>query len=129
MRRRSFTRPVTGPEFLSLQARDLNASREFYENYLGLVCSPAGPPHAVVFDTRPIAFVLRDLVPGADLDAVAQPGIGAAIWMHATDVQDLHDARVADGHTIVSAPIDGPVGRAFTFADLDGYHVTLHDGA
>lgn len=29
----------------------------------------------------------------------AQPGIGAAIWLHATDI---HDALVADGRTIVS---------------------------
>jgi predicted enzyme related to lactoylglutathione lyase len=28
---------------------------------------------------------------------------------------------------IVSAPIDGPFGRTFTFADPDGYQVTLHD--
>jgi len=26
-------------------------------------------------------------------------------------------------------PIDGPFGRTFTFADPDGYHVTLHDRA
>ena len=30
---------------------------------------------------------------------------------------------------IVSAPIDGPFGRTFTFADPDGYQVTLHDRA
>ena len=71
--------PVTGPDFISLQTRDLAASQAFYEQYLGLVRSPAGPPHAVVFTTTPIAFGLRDLVPGTDLDAVAQPGIGAAI--------------------------------------------------
>ncbi|WP_455428624.1 VOC family protein [Klenkia terrae] len=58
-----------------------------------------------------------------------QPGIGAAVWLHATDVQDIHDALAADGHRIVSAPIDGPFGRTFTFADPDGYHVTLHDRA
>jgi ADP-ribose pyrophosphatase YjhB (NUDIX family) len=63
------------------------------------------------------------------LASVAQPGIGAAIWLHATDVQAIHDALVADGHTIVSAPIDGPFGRTFTFADPDGYQVTLHDRA
>lgn len=119
--------PVTGPDFISLQARDLGASRAFYEKYLGLVRSPAGPPHAVVFETTPIAFALRDVVPGTDLDAAARPGIGAAIWLHATDVQAIHDALVADGHTIVSEPIDGPFGRTFTFADPDGYHVTLHD--
>ena len=121
--------PVTGPDFISLQARNLDASQAFYEKYLGLVRSPAGPPHAVVFETTPIAFALRSVVAGADLDAVSQPGIGAAIWMHATDVQEIHDALVADGHTITSAPIDGPFGRTFTFADLDGYHVTLHDRA
>lgn len=121
--------PVTGPDFISLQTRDLDASQAFYERYLGLVRSQAGPPHAVVFETTPIAFALRDLVPGTDLDAVSQPGIGAAIWLHATDVQAMHDALVTDGHRIVSAPIDGPFGRTFTFADPDGYHVTLHDRA
>ncbi len=119
--------PVTGPDFISLQTRDLDASQRFYERYLGLVRSPAGPPHAVVFATTPIAFALRDLVPGTDLDAVTQPGIGAAIWLHATDVQAIHDALVADGHRIVAEPIDGPFGRTFTFADPDGYQITLHD--
>jgi predicted enzyme related to lactoylglutathione lyase len=128
-KRRSIIMPATGPDFISLQARDLAASQAFYEQYLGLVRSQAGPPHAVVFQTKPIAFALRDLVPGTDLASVAQPGIGAAIWLHATDVQAIHDALAADGHTIISAPIDGPFGRTFTFADPDGYQVTLHDRA
>ncbi len=121
--------PVTGPDFISLQTRDLSAAQAFYERYLGLVRSPAGPPHAVVFDTKPIVFALRDLIPGTDLDSVAQPGIGAAIWLHATGVQQIHDALVAGGHTIVNAPFDGPFGLTFTFADLDGYQITLHDRA
>lgn len=119
--------PALGPDFISLQVRDLDAAQAFYERYLGLVRSPAGPPHAVVFATQPIAFALRDLVPGTDLDAVPRPGIGAAIWLRATEVQGIHDALVADGHRIVADPIDGPFGRTFTFADPDGYHVTLHD--
>ncbi|MFS0734937.1 VOC family protein [Microbacterium sp. 1P10UB] len=121
--------PVTGPDFISLQARDLAASQAFYEQYLGLVRSQSGPSHAVVFETSPIAFALRDIVPGTDMDAAPEPGIGAAIWLHATDVQAIHDALVADGHTIVSAPIDGPFGRTFTLADPDGYRITLHDRA
>jgi len=118
-----------GPDFISIQVRDLDASQAFYERYLGLVRSPAGPPHAVVFDTAPIAFALREVVPGVDLAAVPQPGIGVALWLRATDVQAIHDALAADGRTIVAAPIDGPFGRTFTFADPDGYHVTLHDRA
>ena len=78
--------PATGPDFISLQARDLATSQAFYEQYLGLVRSPAGPPHAVVFDTTPIAFALRDVVSGTDLDGAAHPGTGTAIWIHATDV-------------------------------------------
>ncbi|OUD86518.1 hypothetical protein BC477_00890 [Clavibacter michiganensis subsp. michiganensis] len=44
-------------------------------------------------------------------------------------MQGIHDALVADGHRIVTAPFDGPFGRTFAFADPDGYHVTLHDRA
>ena len=121
--------PATGPDFISLQVRDLDASQAFYEKYLGLVRSPAGPPHAVVFETTPIAFALRDLLPGTDLDSAAQPGVGVALWLHATEVQAIHDALVADGHPIAAAPIDGPFGRTFTFVDPDGYQVTLHDRA
>ncbi len=121
--------PVTGPDFINLQATDLAASQAFYEQYLGLVRSQAGPPHAVVFETTPIAFALRDVIPGTDIASTPQPGIGAAIWLHATGVQEIHDALVADGHAIVSAPIDGPFGRTFTFADPDGYQITLHDKA
>jgi predicted enzyme related to lactoylglutathione lyase len=121
--------PVTGPDFISLQVSDLDASQAFYEQYLGLVRSQAGPPHAVVFETTPIAFALRDIMTGTDFASIAQPGIGAAIWLHATGVQTIHDALVADGHTIVAAPIDGPFGRTFAFADPDGYQITLHDRA
>ncbi|RIJ51497.1 VOC family protein [Clavibacter lycopersici] len=121
--------PATGPDFISLQVTDLDASRAFYERYLGLVRSPAGPPHAVVFTTTPIAFALRDVIPGTDIAGTPQPGIGAALWLHATDVQGIHDALAADGHRIVTAPFDGPFGRTFAFADPDGYQVTLHDKA
>ncbi|WP_018155876.1 VOC family protein [Demetria terragena] len=121
--------PATGPDFISLQVRDLAASQAFYEQYLGLVRSSSGPPHAVVFETTPIAFAVREVVPGTDLSTVAQPGVGAAIWLHASDVQAIHDVLNADGYPIVSAPVDGPFGRTFTFADPDGYHITLHDRA
>ncbi|MFD7760309.1 VOC family protein [Streptomyces microflavus] len=121
--------PATGPDFISFQVRDLDVSQAYYERYLGLVRSQAGPPHAVVFETKPIAFAVRDALPGTDLASIPQPGVGAEIWLHATDVQAIHDALAADGHTIVSAPVDGPFGRTFTFADPDGYQVTLHDRA
>jgi predicted enzyme related to lactoylglutathione lyase len=117
--------PASGPGFISLQVRDYDASAVFYETYLGLTRQP-GPPHAVVFDTEPASFAVRSPLPGVDLDSVPQPGVGVGIWLHATDAQEIHDRMVADGITITSAPVDGPFGRTFTFADPDGYQITLH---
>jgi len=118
--------PATGPDFISLQVRDLERSAAFYEQYLGLTRNPAGPPHAVVFATKPVAFAVRDPLPGVDLDRLQQPGEGIAVWLHAPDAQEIHDALAEGGATIVTAPFDGPFGRTFTFADPDGYQITLH---
>ncbi|GLK16879.1 VOC family protein [Herbiconiux flava] len=118
----------SGPGFISLQVRDLDASAAFYETHLGFT-RQAGPPHAVVFATVPAAFAVRSALPGVDLDAIPQPGIGVAIWLHTPDTQAVHDTLVEAGVTIVAEPIDGPFGRTFTFADPDGYQITLHDRA
>jgi len=121
--------PVTKLDFVSLQVRDLERSASFYRDTLGLAPAPFSPPHAVVFGVGPAAFAVRSVVEGVDLDSVIQPGLGIALWMHATEVQQLHDALVAAGATIVVAPFDGPFGLTFTFADPDGYQITLHDRA
>ena len=116
-----------GPDFISLQVRDLERSAAFYEQHLGLVRAEVSPPHAVVFATRPIPFAVREPLPGVDLDAIAQPGVGIGLWVRADDAQRMHDDLVAAGATITSAPVDGPFGHTFTFADPDGYQVTIHD--
>jgi predicted enzyme related to lactoylglutathione lyase len=70
--------------------------------------------------------LVRDPLPGVDLDALGRPGAGIALWLHAPDAQEIHDALADAGTTIVAEPFDGPFGRTFTFADPDGYQVTLH---
>ncbi|WP_129336570.1 VOC family protein [Cellulomonas endophytica] len=119
---------VTGPDFLALQVRDVEASATFYERHLGLRRAPVSPPHAVVFATSPVAFAVRAPLPGFDLDAATpRPGAGVALWLLADDGQGVHDALVGAGVEILVAPVDGPFGRTFTFADPDGYAVTIHD--
>jgi predicted enzyme related to lactoylglutathione lyase len=117
-----------GPDFISLQVRDLDAAVAFYEERVGLDRAPVSPPHAVVFATEPIAFAVRELLADTDLDG-GQPGLGVAVWVKVQDAQALHDRLAAAGVTIVTAPFDGPFGRTFAFRDLDGYVITLHDGA
>ena len=118
---------ATGTDFISLQVRDLERSCCLLRAVPGPEALPRGPPVRGWFDTKPIALAVRDVAPGTDLYVIAQPGQGMALWLHAPDAQDIHDALAAAGTTIVSAPVDGPFGRTFTFADPDGYQVTLHD--
>ena len=118
---------VTRPDFIALQVRDLDRAARFYETSLGLRRLPGGPPGAVVFHTTPIYFAVREPLPGVDLEAVARPGLGVALWLRADDAQALHDDLAAAGVPIVAPPFDGPFGRTFTFADPDGYAVTIHD--
>jgi predicted enzyme related to lactoylglutathione lyase len=115
---------VVGPSFISLQVRDLEASARFYEDRLGLTRAQVSPPHGVVFDTKPIPFAVRE--PLVDLDATDKLGWGVALWFKTEDVEKIHADLVEHGVRIVTEPFDGPFGRTFAFADLDGYVVTLH---
>lgn len=65
---------VTGPSFIALQVRDLEASARFYTDRLGLARAPGSPPGAVVFATEPIPFAVRE--PVVDLDAANRLGWG-----------------------------------------------------
>ncbi len=118
---------VHGPDFVALQVRDLERAAAFYEQRLGLRRAPGGPPHAVVFDTRPVAFAVREPLPGVDLDGVHRPGLGVALWLSADDAQGVHDDLATAGVAIAAPPVDGPFGRTFSFVDPDGYVVTVHD--
>lgn len=120
--------PVNGPDFISIQVSDLERSAAFYEEHLGLTRQP-GPPHAVVFDTKPIAFAVREPAEGFDPTAEAVPSGGVGLWFHAPGAQAIHDALVSADVAIAVAPVDGPFGRTFTFVDPDGYRITLHDRA
>lgn len=118
---------VTGPDFIALQVRDVRRSAEFYETRLGLHRATAAPLGAVVFATNPIPFAVRELLPGVDLDLTPRPGLGVALWLSCDDAQALHDSLAAAGTVILSAPAPSPFGLTFTFADPDGYAVTVHD--
>lgn len=116
---------LTGPDFVALQVRDLAASARFYQETVGLPVNPDGPPHAVVFDTSPIPFAVRE--PLVDLDAASRLGWGVALWFACDDADALYARLGAAGVTIAQPPADGAFGRQFTFVDPDGYAVTVHD--
>ena len=114
---------LLGPDFLNLQVRDLSASRAFYTELLGLkVDERFDTPEIVVFDTNSIPFALS--AAKVNLHEAPQAGWGMTLWLDCDHVNELHARLQAAGATIITPPYDSPFGRAFVFADSDGYRIT-----
>jgi predicted enzyme related to lactoylglutathione lyase len=118
---------VSGPDFLALQVRDMANSRRFYTERLGLRVAPQSPPGAIVFQTTPIPFAIRE--PMVDLDSVQRLGWGVALWIACDDADALATSLEQAGIDLVQRPQDGPFGRQFSVADPDGYVLTIHGKA
>lgn len=115
---------LLGPDFISLQVRDLSASRTFYMEKLGFTIDERfNTPDFVLFDTSTIPFALSEAK--AKLDGT--PGLGVVLWLDCDHVNELHAALEGAGATIITPPYDGPFGRTFVFADPDGYRITANE--
>ncbi len=116
---------LLGPDFISLQVRDLSASRAFYTDILGLRVDPRfDTPTGVAFDDTTIPFAISEAT--VNLDEAPQPGWGVALWFDCDKVDELYARLEAAGVTILKPPFDGPFGRTFIFADPDGYRITVN---
>ncbi|MGC8618810.1 MAG: VOC family protein [Thermoplasmata archaeon] len=115
---------IKGPDFVALQVNDIEASRKFWIETIGLKQLPKAPPGAVLFDTKPIQFAIR--TPQVDLKAVNHLGWGIALWMHADNVEALYNSLVKKKVVILQKLESGAFGKQFTFSDIDGYSVTVH---
>jgi predicted enzyme related to lactoylglutathione lyase len=117
---------LLGPDFISLQVRDLAVSRKFYTEVLGLTVDERfDTPDFVLFDTNSIPFGLSKA--RVNLAEVPQPGSGVTLWIDCDAVDEQHARMQAAGATIVQPPFDSPFGRAFIIADPDGYRITVNE--
>ena len=116
---------IAGPDFITLHVRNLEASRHFYADLLGLEASPEKRPNAVAFSTRTIGFAIRQAE--IDLEAVSQLGYGIVLWLRADDSAALLEKLKGQGVTVTQELSDGPFGKTFTLRDPDGYLITFHD--
>jgi predicted enzyme related to lactoylglutathione lyase len=117
---------LLGPDFISLQVRNLSASRTFYTELLGFtVDEQFNAPDFVLFDTNSIPFGLS--AAKVNLGEAPQPGWGMTLWIDCDQVNALHEKLAAAGATIITPPYDSPFGRALVFADPDGYRITANE--
>jgi predicted enzyme related to lactoylglutathione lyase/quinol monooxygenase YgiN len=114
---------LIGPNFIALQVRDLEASKAFYVERMGLTPMPQSPPDAVVFKTEPMPFGIRK--PLVDLEATSLLGWGVSLWIAANNADVLHAQLSEAAVPIVLPPANGPFGRFFAFRDPDGYTITV----
>lgn len=118
---------AVGPNFLTLQVRDLERARSFYADVMRFPQEPDSKnPNAVVFDTAPIRLALRKA--SVDLDSVSELGWGVVIWVKAADPDRLAKELAERDVTITKPPCDGFCGREFQFRDPDGYELTVYEG-
>ena len=117
---------LLGPDFISLQVRNVSVSRTFYTEILGLPIDPRfNTPDFVLFDSSTIPFALSEAK--LNLDEAPRPGWGVTLWIDCDNVNALHTKLAAAGTTIIKQPFDGPFGRTFIFADPDGYQITVNE--
>jgi predicted enzyme related to lactoylglutathione lyase len=115
-----------GPDFITLQVRDLETSKHFYGEVLGLKTSPEVRPNAVAFATQPVGFAIRKAQ--IDLDTISKLGHGVILWFHCEDAAALCKHLQEQNVPITQGLADSPFGKTFTFRDPDGYLITMHDG-
>jgi predicted enzyme related to lactoylglutathione lyase len=118
---------VTGsPGFISIAVTDVVRSAAFYERYLGGIRDTFdfGPDSAVFvgWPTLALSAARRPGQPGPSPETTS-----IQLWWRASDAQALYELAVAGSVRILAEPFDGPFGRTFAMADLDGYRITIYE--
>jgi catechol 2,3-dioxygenase-like lactoylglutathione lyase family enzyme len=83
---------LLGPDFISLQVRDLSTSRAFYTGVLGLTVDPQfETPEVIVFDSTTIPFALRQST--VNLDEAIWRALHRVAWLNSTQTPESCSPR------------------------------------
>ena len=110
--------------FASLQVKNLEASKDFYEKKLGFEIGDTNP-QACVFKYNQVEASFAIRTPLEPLEGIVL-GIGVALWFAIDkNVEELKEGFIVNGITTAGPIIETPFGRAFHVTDLDGYKLTF----
>ncbi|PBJ15705.1 VOC family protein [Flavobacterium sp. ACN6] len=110
--------------FASVQVKNLEASKNFYEKKLGFEIGNTNPQACIFkYNEGQASFAIRtplEPIEGKEL------GTGVALWFAVDEnVDDLKEKFIANEVTTAGPIIETPFGRAFHVKDLDGYKLTF----
>ncbi len=112
-------------DFVSLQVRDLEASKAFYTTKLGFEASDMQNPDACIFkyNKGEASFAIRK--PMGDLEGKAL-GAGASFWF-AIDgtIEELHTQFGEKQVPVLGSVNETPFGKTIMVKDPDGYVLTF----
>lgn len=110
--------------FVSLQVKDLEASKSFYTQKLGFEIGDTNPQACVFrYNQGEASFAIR--TPLEPLEE-RELGIGVAVWIAVNEnVDALKEKFIGNGISTAGPVIQTPFGRAFHVQDLDGYKLTF----
>jgi len=118
------TKPtITGVDFVSVPARDLDAAVEFYGTTLGLPRSVYRKDrHFAEFETGNLTLSVID----AEAMGLGHHANRNPVALHVDDVETARAALEADGVTFSGETFDTGVCHMAFFADPDGNALMLH---
>lgn len=121
------TKLVTGVDFVGIPTNDLDTSRAFYENVLGLEASsvwqqPGQPAVGAEFETGTVTLALINC-PGLGIPFATNP---APLALHVDDVAQARAELESRGVTFQHDTIDSGVCHMANFRDPDGNTLMLH---
>ncbi|MBA5791712.1 VOC family protein [Flavobacterium sp. xlx-214] len=112
-------------EFVSLQVRDLDKSKEFYSTKLGFETLEMNNTEAVVFkyNKGEASFAIRKPIGNIENKEL---GNGVSLWF-AIDgsIESLREDFVQKNLTILGAINQTPFGKTLLVKDPDGYVITF----
>lgn len=115
---------LTGPDFIGIQTKDLQAARAFYGDRLGLPVLQQ-TPDAGGFRQQTCSVRGQKAADGSG-SGTRKLCWGVALWFGCNDADAPHKELEAAGIAIAFPPKDGSFGRYFAFRDPFGYTITVH---
>lgn len=111
-------------EFASLQVRDLEASKAFYQNKLGFEIAVSNPEACIFkYNKGEASFAIRKPIRNIDGKEL---GVGTSLWF-AVDgaIEELQKDLTEKGVVILETINNTPFGKTLIVKDPDGYTLTF----